>query len=550
MHNDTPKNQAVAYVRISSMRQIDNESIDTQINTIQRYADDNDIEIVQWFEDIAKSGKNTERDGLQELLSFCLSKKNKVDYWIVYNMRRASRDIDSYTSKVRLVLKGLDISIRSATEPSVNDTKEGRFMENMLVAMGQLDNEGKAEVTIDNMRSLTMQGYWLNAPMLGYNMCQIKNDTGKMRPSLRPNNMAGKVKIVLERYSQGNITKAELTRFAKEVGLRSRYGKVLSKDRIHKLLKQPIYAGYVTGRLTDNELVEGKHPAIISSAVFYRNQELLFGKNSRKGERHSRVNPDYPLKGTILCHNCEKPMYASAPRTGNGQNSPRYHCSRVECRGKVKSTKARKVHDDFEIALQQLNPSEGILKLYKEILIREANNQLGRLNKRLNTMREEQNRVDESRYKAIQSFTDEKINLEEKNLLIDRLDDQKNKLSLELDELERQQTVRETDIELAINLMENVSEQWALSDADLKLRFQNMLFPKGVIYDEQSGKFGTPQISPLYRCIATKKDLPDPEKSFLVAQVHSNWNLLLSELSRWIQLNRDVTVVTYSTAQY
>lgn len=48
-----------------------------------------------------------------------------------------------------------------------------------------------------------------------------------------------------------------------------------------------------------------------------------------------------------------------------------------------------------------------------------------------------------------------------------------------------------------------------------------------------------------------KKKTPSfDEVHFLVAQVHSNWNLILEELSRWLQLNKDVTVVTYSTAQY
>jgi hypothetical protein len=35
----------------------------------------------------------------------------------------------------------------------------------------------------------------------------------------------------------------------------------------------------------------------------------------------------------------------------------------------------------------------------------------------------------------------------------------------------------------------------------------------------------------------------------MVAQVHSNWNLLLAEISRWIQLDREVPVVSYSTGQ-
>src|SRR4051812_20792820 len=40
------------------------------------------------------------------------------------------------------------------------------------------------------------------------------------------------------------------------------------------------------------------------------------------------------------------------------------------------------------------------------------------------------------------------------------------------------------------------------------------------------------------------------ETFFLVAQVHSNWNYILVELSRWIQHSRGASAVSYSTAQY
>src|SRR3990167_2880437 len=216
---DEAKKRAVAYIRISSDRQNDNESPATQRDSIQKYADSNNIEIIEWFEDIAKSGKNADRDGLQELLKFCLARKVKLDYWIVYNMKRASRDIDTYSSEVRLELRAKGITVRSATEPAVDNTKEGRFMENLLVLLGQLDNEGKAEVTIDNMRSLATQGYWQHPPLHGYDACKIPNDLGKPRPSMQPNAMADKVSQVLERFSVGDISKAELTRYASEIGL-------------------------------------------------------------------------------------------------------------------------------------------------------------------------------------------------------------------------------------------------------------------------------------------------------------------------------------------
>jgi hypothetical protein len=34
----------------------------------------------------------------------------------------------------------------------------------------------------------------------------------------------------------------------------------------------------------------------------------------------------------------------------------------------------------------------------------------------------------------------------------------------------------------------------------------------------------------------------------MVAQVHSNWNDILAELSRWLQLNREATGLVYFTA--
>ena len=517
MSDSVTNKKAVAYVRISSQRQINNESPSTQRDAIQRYADTNGIEIVEWFEDIAKSGKNADRDGLQELLKYCLKHKGEIDYWIVYNMKRASRDIDTYSSEVRLVLKARGVSIRSATEPAVNDTKEGRFMENLLVLLGQLDNEGKSEVTIDNMRSLAFQGYWQHPPVVGYEICKIPNESGKPRPSLKPSPMAPKVTQVLERFSQGDITKAELTRYSADIGLRSRYDKKLSEDSMNRLLKNPVYAGYVMDKFTSYELVPGKHEALVSPKTYERNQAILYPKNSRKNELHLQKNKDYPLKGLVLCINCQQSLYASAPKTGSGTHSPRYHCARKQCRGKVKSIRAVTVHQDFEELLVRIKPLEGILRLYKRVLIDEASNELGSLNRRLSAMRDELSEMDAARLKTLKKFTQETISLTEKNELLDSLDTEKTEKSVELRSLEAQQSIRESDIELAINIMDNVDKQWAESALDVQLRFQKMLFPGGLVYDSINHRFGTNTISPLYRCIPNEKDSEEPLESYLVA---------------------------------
>jgi len=165
------------------------------------------------------------------------------------------------------------------------------------------------------------------------------------------------------------------------------------------MLMAPEYAGYVHDKHTEYELVDGKHEALISVEVYQRDQALLkSANNTRSGEKHYKVNELYDLRGTLLCSNCHKPMYGSAPRTGNKKAySPRYHCARSSCRGKVSSVKADLVH------LQFTRRRTNILK----------------------------------------KFVEEQISLEEKNSLTKDLDDRKETLQLELNELTRQQSIRE-----------------------------------------------------------------------------------------------------------
>ena len=512
----TSRKRALAYVRISSQRQINGESPETQRVAIQQFVDNDNADVVEWYYDEAKSGKNTEREGLQKLLKHAVDKRSEIDYVVVYKMNRASRDLMTYMTGFRMVLQQAGIAVKSATE-QFDDTPTGHLLESFYVMIGQLDNETKRGFTVDNMTRLAEQGYWQFPAMIGYDLHKISNEIGKLRPSLKPNAMAPIVKDVLEKYSQGGMTKAELTRYAYSKGLRSRYGNKLSEDRIHRLLQHPIYAGYVTGKLNKGELYEGKHEALISKQTYDLNQSLLFGKRVRAGEKRLLFNPDYPLKGLVRCPNCMKPLYASAPKTGAGGRAPRYHCSRSSCRGLYKSIKADTMHDDFYELLQRIKPDSRLLKLYKEVLITESINQLGSLNAKIGKLRGELNRIDENRLSAIRKFNNDQLKLDEKEELLAALKQEKIDVSKDLRDLKAQQTVREADIEFTVNSMQDLDLQWLQMSPRSKQRFQSILFPQGLVYDYELGRFGTSQISQFYRLVATKKDSEEPSKSFLVA---------------------------------
>ena len=495
-----PRKRAVAYIRVSSIGQKDNESPNTQKIKIKQYAESNNIEIVEWFEDIAKSAKTANRDGLQQLLKFALKEREQIDHMIVYKMSRASRDAKTFFVDIVSRLQTRGITIRSATE-TFDETPGGQFMQLLHLGMAQFDNGIKSEYTKDNMQNLANQGYYQHPPVVGYSTCKIRNESGKYRPSLKQNEMAPKVKLVLERFSMGDMSKAELTRYAEEVGLRSRYGKVLGRDSINRLLINATYAGLIKDCHTGFEVRPGKHDGIISEQTYNRNQMLVHGQNSRLEEVHLKKNEMYVLKGTLRCVECNKLMYASAPKTGNGGHSPRYHCGKCQQR----SIPARLVHQDFEDMLKSIKPTEGTLKLYKEVLIREANHQLGRINKEVEQLRDELTDISNKRFAAIDKFTMGDLTKEEKNDFIDALDIRKLAAEAQLEDAEGVQALRENEIEYAINFMDQVDKQWADASFDLQQQFQKMIFPNGVAYDAENRRFGTSEISVLYRLADIKK---------------------------------------------
>jgi len=72
-------------------------------------------------------------------------------------------------------------------------------------------------------------------------------------------------------------------------------------------------------------------------------------------------------------------------------------------------------------------------------------------------------------------------------------------------DLEEEQNFRESDIEYAINFMENVGRQWADADFDMQQRLQNLVVPYGALYDQEDHRFGTSRISPLYQSLSIEK---------------------------------------------
>lgn len=180
------------------------------------------------------------------------------------------------------------------------------------------------------------------------------------------------------------------------------------------------------------------------------------------------------------------------------------------------SIKAEVANALFADLLQDIQPAESTLKLYKEILNRTAMKQLDNLNSRLGTLRNALSQLDEERSQAMRRWNKGEITDTDKDELVTTIDVDKMDKHDQIDKLEERQSLKQSQIDYAMNFMDNAHKLWI--DADVKMRqaFQKVIFPEGVILDTKNLHFGTSAISPLYRYAPNKKDLSVQEKSLLV----------------------------------
>src|SRR5690606_6875956 len=114
---------------------------------------------------------------------------------------------------------------------------------------------------------------------------------------------------------------------------------------------------------------------------------------------------------------------------------------------------------------------------------------LGSLNTKVAKVRSKLDQIAERRLSAIRKFNNDELSREEKDDLVDALDQEKLLVLEEQRTLEQQQHIREADIELAVNTMRDVDKQWSNATPEARRRFQSVLFPIGLVYDPQTRRF-------------------------------------------------------------
>jgi DNA invertase Pin-like site-specific DNA recombinase len=299
---------AVTYLRVSSVEQVGNTSLDDQDSCTRTFISMHGWKLLRVFREEGKSAKDGERPEFKALQRFC--RDNRVDYVVALDTSRFSRNLDVFTT----VRKSLESSgTRLAFVFGVaGDNAEARFATNVAAAAAEYDNAQRATKSKRGTDAVRRAGGWTTRPPKGY----ILSRAGRL-PTLIPSPDAEAVRRAFAAVAMG---KKNVREAGRDIGI----------SKGEEFFVRPVFAGY---QEIDGELVRGSWPGIVPLATWYRVQERM------KHRQHNK-RTDFFLRGHLVCE-CGRMLTASYSQ-GRHARYGYYHCMGCKARHP-----ARKLEDAY-----------------------------------------------------------------------------------------------------------------------------------------------------------------------------------------------------------
>lgn len=289
--------RCVLYARVSTEKQADKGlSIPAQIDIMQNYAKGRGWTVARVFKDEGKTGRNTNRPALQEMLKFCET-DGGIDVVLVHKLDRLSRSVVD-TERLIVELEDGGIHFDAAAE-SFDTSPMGRANRRMASIWGQLYVENLADETKKGLKRSVQEGLWPHKAPVGYkNIPAVNGEKRKIVPSEH----APAVRHAFELYATGRHSLQTVGHAIAELGLVTSKGKPYSISRVKRLLVNPFYSGRM---LWKGEVYEGVHEPLVSVALFKRVQRQCA---ARSRTRPRRGRHTFLLRGLVYCGDCGLPM--------------------------------------------------------------------------------------------------------------------------------------------------------------------------------------------------------------------------------------------------
>ena len=345
--------KCVLYPRVSTEMQVDGFSLDGQKSNLRRFADREEMEIVNIYEDAGKSGKSIEgRPAFKQML-LDIENGLEIDYVLVYKLSRFGRNAADILNSLEHI-QSFGVNLICIEEGIDSSQTSGKLLISVLSAVAEIERENIIEQTMNGRKEKARQGGWNGgfAPY-GYFL--------KDKQLFIQENEADAVRIIFDKFANTNMGFTKIAKYLNLQGIEkiSRANGSLTQWSTHfvrMIIDNPVYCGKIAfGRRarekvkgTKNEykqtpqenyiLAEGQHEAIISEELW----NLAHEKRELTGVKSpSKIGRDraHLLSGILKCPKCGGPMYTNKHAWTNKDGTYKeiyyYVCSKARAeRGK------------------------------------------------------------------------------------------------------------------------------------------------------------------------------------------------------------------------
>lgn len=304
--------QVYGYIRVSTIRQgVHGVSLQEQKAAIEQYAQKNQLEIIEWFEERETAAKLGRPIFLRMLKNLRQKKASGV---IIHKIDRSARNLKDWAALGELIDSGIDV--RFAHDSLDMHARGGRLSADIQAVI--------AADYIRNLREETKKGFYgrlkqglypMRAPF-GY----LDQGAGKAKtPDLAKVPL---VKEIFRLYATGDYSLDQLVSHLTEKGATNREGGKLNRCGLARILRNPFYIGLIYIQRT-RETFPGIHEPMVSKSLFDDVQDILDGKKKKGPGRH-----DFLYRRMFTCQSCNRTYIGEKQK---GLNYYRCHICKGSC---------------------------------------------------------------------------------------------------------------------------------------------------------------------------------------------------------------------------
>ena len=473
----------ILYRRVSTTDQkLNGHSLNTQNNSLREFARINGMNVVrEYMEDF--SAKNFNRPEFRKLEEYVKKNKGKVDYILITNWDRFSRNIGDGLNVI-YSMKALGVEI-NCTDSWIdyNDPSHVLIL-SVYLAGPEVENKIKSQKVKVNMRQGLKEGRWNRAQPIGY--IKGRDPQNPNRPLMQIDPIKGPlISELFKEFAKGVYSQSELLKMVKYKPLK------LSKSNLSRFLKNVLYAGKIrVPALKDEqeELIDGLHEPLITWETFQKVQYQLEQRRKIKS-KPSKFNEHLPLRGHLECPECGGNLTGSGSTGKSGKRHYYYHCNTKK--GCNIRFKVKDAHDAFDSLMRDLGPPPEIIELFRLI------------------MEDHYQKAKKTKYNVIKNIKSKIVSLEERkdkllNKLLEGVVDNKvyskhsesidrdiMELNIQLESLGDYQNDLEEYIKFGTFLLENIGELYHRADVQTKNKVLSSILEEKLAFTGK--KYRTPK---------------------------------------------------------